>query len=501
MQYLIDSEQAKLIDDYAINNLNIPSIILMENAARSAADIIAMYISKTSKILVLCGLGNNGGDGHAIARHLYNNSYCNIEIIVVGDIKKATIDNNINHRINKSMCLTINYINSKDDLNKLDNKYDVVIDALVGIGGNHILKGILPQLIAIINRFEAIKFAIDISTGLNCNNGYSDVNSFVANHTITMFSPKIGLYINEGPKISGIIHNAYLGVSNQIIKTYSNNYILEESDIQVLKPKRKKVSSKFDFGRILIIGGSDKYSGAAALTSNACIKSGVGLVELFSTKFHTALLPEIIQIRALSNSSGNLAYNNIDFLNTIISNYNVLVIGPGLSNDNESISLVKELIYNNLNKKIIIDADGLRAIELGRKLSKNIIITPHIFEFINTFQLNKNDVLSNPYHFAKLISIEYECIVLLKYIPTIITNGSESYYNIGGNNGMSTAGAGDVLSGIIAYFAAHYDSLLLAGSMGALIHSLVGDIYASRYNVESLTASDLINHLKDVDFE
>lgn len=501
MKYLLENEQAKKIDEFAIKILGIPSIVLMENAARSCAEFIIKKINQNDKILVLCGIGNNGGDGFAIARHLYNFDFSNIEIYIIGNLSKQTVDNQINLNILNKLNLSINYINEEKDIEDIKNNYNVIIDAILGIGAKNELKGLFSTLLKKINGFTGIKFAIDLPTGVDANTGFSDVSSFKAEYTLTMFSSKLGLFINDGKMYAGKVIEAYLGVSKVFMKEFSKNYILEMDDLKKLIPKRKSNCSKFDFGRILIIAGSEKYSGAAALTANACIKAGAGLVELFSNNFHASLLPEIIQLKGKSNSSGSLSYDNFAFLKEILHKYDVIAIGPGLSNSEDSIKLAQEIIYNNLDKKIIIDADGLKAITYNSKLSQNILITPHIYEFINTFQLDKIEVFKNPYHYTKKIAQDYNCNVLLKGTPSIITNGEESYFNIYGNSGMSTAGSGDVLTGIISYYATQLDDQLLAGAIGAFIHSTAGDFYAFKYNMESLTASEIINSLKDIKIE
>ncbi|HRP01832.1 MAG TPA: NAD(P)H-hydrate dehydratase [Candidatus Kapabacteria bacterium] len=500
MIILLNSEQSKKIDSFATNKIGIPSILLMENAAISASNFIMQNIKQNHKILLLCGKGNNGGDGLAIARHLINHSYSNISIYIVGNSKDLSSDCSINFKILQNMNINIGTIDSTEDIESIGSYYDVVIDSILGVGLNGKLKEPISQLIAKINQFNAKKFAIDVPTGLDSDLGKADINTFKADFTLTMYSHKVGLYINHGRMYSGQIVTAYLGISERYLAGLSTEYILEDKDIKELAPKRKNNSSKFDYGRILIIAGSEKYSGAAALASNACISSGAGLVELFSSYFHPTLLAEIIQHKAIATKDGNISYSNLEYLRSIIEKYDVINIGPGLSDETETIELIKYIIYQYPHKKIIIDADGLKAIELGRKLHKNIVITPHIYEFINTFHLNKDEVIDNPHLFAKNIAREYNCVVLLKYYPTIITDGESSYYNINGNNGMATAGMGDVLTGIIAYYLSQFEDNLLATSFGAYIHSVCGDLYIKKYNKVSLTASKLIKHLREIDF-
>lgn len=498
MKYLLEKDKAKKIDEFAIKVLGIPSIVLMENAARSAAEIIKSISKPHYKTLVLCGVGNNGGDGLAIARHLYNFEYTNIEILMIGNLTKQTPDNKTNFEILKKMEIPIRIISEEIKIEELNYDYDLIIDAILGIGAKSELQGTISSLLNKINLKKGLKIAIDLPTGVDSDTGFSDQNTFRADYTVTMFSPKLGLFINEGKMKAGKVFNADLGVSKKFLKDFSNDYILEFEDLKQLIPSRKSESSKFDYGRILIIAGSDKYSGAAALTANACIKAGAGLVELFSNNFHSALLPEVIQIKGKSNQSGGIAFENLNSLNKVNDKYDLLALGPGLGRDQETIQLINDIIYNNLNKRIVIDADGLKGITLNKRLSSNVILTPHIFEFINIFKLNKDDVLKNPYFYAKEIAKEYNCIVLLKGTPTIITDGENSYFNNIGNSGMATAGSGDVLTGIISYYATQINNILLASAIGAFIHSYSGDIYKERFNVTSLTASELINMLKEI---
>ncbi len=500
MTYLLTTEQSKLIDDFAINELGLPSIILMEDAARSCAEIIKSKIRHSDKIAIICGVGNNGGDGFAVARHLSNFGFFNIQIFIIGDINKMSFDTNINYQSLKKMGLSTQSLSKQADLLPLNFNFDVIIEAMIGTGGNEDLREFTVEILKSLNASEALKIAIDVPAGLNSSTGKCHIDAFKANITISIFSPKVGSFINEGVLVSGKVITAYLGVNKDLARKFSNHYILDNSDIAAIVPKRKPISSKFDYGKILIIAGSKKFPGAAALSANASIKSGAGLVYLASTIFHHSLVPEIIPVNCSATADGGISINNYLELSDYLNKSDVIAIGSGIGSNSSTLNLVEKIIENFPAKKIILDADALKVIDKNSKLNTNFILTPHLFEFKNMFKISADDLKENlldlVVHYAKKLN----CTILLKHYPTIISNGDFTYFNTGGNAGMATAGCGDVLTGIISTYSYQIDNSLLSAAVGAFIHSYLGDIYAQKYNQSSLVASDLINSMKDLRF-
>ncbi len=496
MYKLLTREESRNLDNQLITQFSIPSIILMENAAYNSALIINEYISnKSSKILILVGTGNNGGDGLAIARHLYNLGYKHIKSLIFGNIDKFTIDTKINYDILKNYNIELLNFNDKNQLDLKNFEYDILIEALIGTGGDEHLKQELSNFLTYFNNDSKFKIAIDIPAGLNANTGIAHQNTLNYHLTISMMSPKIGFYINDGLSKTGEIKISNLGISDEFIK--SKNFILEKSDIMKIIPKRKKVSSKFDYGKILIIAGSEKFLGASALASNACIKSGAGLVYLYSVARHQSLLPEIIFIK--SKNDNHLILDDYYYLQEFINKSTTIILGPGLGDNDDTIQLAKKVIYTNLDKKMVIDADALKAIDIQKKLSKNIILTPHFFEFLKLSKTELNELQKNYYNIIKEFALKLDCIILFKYFPSIITDGDITYFNIYGNPGMATAGSGDVLSGIIGFYLSIIEETLLAGAVSAFLHSTISDNYVKKYNQASLTASEMITHIKELD--
>ena len=496
MYKLLTREESRYLDNQLITQFSIPSIILMENAAYNSALIINEYISnKSSKILILVGTGNNGGDGLAIGRHLYNLGFKNIKCLIYGNINKFTNDTKINYNILKNYNIELLNFSDKNSLDLKNIEYDILIEALIGTGGDENLKQELSDFLTYFKNDSKFKIAIDIPAGLNANIGIANKNTLNYNLTVTMMSPKIGFYMNDGISKTGQIRISNLGISDEFVK--SKNFILEKNDILKIIPIRKKVSSKFDYGRILIIAGSEKYLGASALTANSCIKSGAGLVYLYSVARHQSLLPEIIFIK--SKNDNHLILDDYYYLQEFINKSTTIILGPGIADNDDTIELAKKLIYSNLDKKMVIDADALKAVDKDKKLSKNIILTPHLFEFLKLSKVEFEELQINYYNIVKEFAIELDCNIIFKHIPSIITDGEITYFNIYGNPGMATAGSGDVLSGIIGFYLSIVEEPLLAGAVSAFLHSTISDNYVKKYNQASLTASEMIEHIKELD--
>lgn len=497
MRYLLTSKEMAKCDRIAIEEYHISSIILMENAARSVIDIIYEALeyddSIVPKILVLCGPGNNGGDGFAIARHLYRATPL-IEILTFGDISKMSDETKTNLEICKALEFPIKSLD-ESSIAELRDEYDLIIDAMLGIGGSENLRGIVIDTLKKVNKLSGIKVAVDIPTGLNPDTGKAHPNCFRADHTITMHAEKIGLRRQDAIDFCGKISVAYISAPNRIASLESKNYTWESYDISYSFKERNRISSKFDYGRVLVIGGSETMPGAATLTANAAICSGAGLVELYSPLISPALLPEVIQKK--------IDFSRIKETREVISHglkkANVIAIGPGLGTDSNAIDFVKWLLNEiDENVSVVIDADAIKALDKKSKLRKNIIITPHTGELSNLLGIERKEIESQAYEYALQTSKTMNCIVHLKYVPSLTSDGNLTYWTINGNPGMATAGSGDVLTGIIAALLAQEIKPLKAASMAAYIHAAAGDSYAKRNSMQTLTASKLIYELKNV---
>ncbi len=499
MQYLLSQDQMTEIDQYALNQLEIPSAILMENAALNSANIIKSILLSDEKfhdhisdILVLCGSGNNGGDGFAIARQLSN--IADVYILLVGDEQKMSPETKQNYKICQKLDLPIYDVESFKNIFP-SMEFDCIIDAMIGIGGSENLRGNVIDVLDILSESGEIRIAIDIPTGLNANSGKAHQSCFFADFTITMFASKIGLHIQDGIYYCGEIIPVSLGFPEIEVSDKSDTFLLEESDLDLLNfDNRTKISSKFDYGRLIIIAGSADMSGAAALSANAAISSGAGFVHLITPNPHASILPEVIVYKR--------DLSNLDFklytLEHLFDKADGIVIGPGLGNDSVTISNVKQIIKQYKDtKKLLIDADALKAIIDIDKLNKNTILTPHTGEFSALTGADRFEIEYDYIGKAKELSKETEAVVLLKYYPTCITDGKHTYINKCGNPGLATAGSGDVLSGIIGGLMVSQNiPSTQAAYLGSLMHAVAGDLTKEKYSEMTMTASDIISSCK-----
>lgn len=494
------------IDSRAINEFLVSGSLLMENAALNSSKFIKkIFVQKgfeQPKVLIFCGSGNNGGDGFAIARQIVG--FCDIKIYWIGDEAKMSTETKLNYQICRKLGIFIKYLQDLTDFDKNDFAADCVIDALIGVGGSENIKGLALDILKLLKDYNGLKISVDVPTGLNSENGYASEYAFKADYTITMFAIKTGMLLNKGLDCCGKILVADLGIPVKVADGYINNFILNIKNARTIMPNRRKISSKFDYGKVVILAGSKQYPGAAALTANSAIKSGAGLVYLLSTSFHSRLLPEVIPVSLESNFDGTISNKSKNIIEEFVKRADSVVIGPGLSNNNDTISLIFELInqFSN-NKKIVLDADGLRTVSPDLKLTYNVVLTPHIGEFIRIIKKFNSEIAeesiiseqNNYYELLNLWSNKLNCIIHLKWVPSITTNGKKFFWNIHGNPGMATGGSGDVLSGIIGGLLAQGLDTLKGTALGSFIHSRTGDIARKYLGMNYLSATDLINYL------
>lgn len=501
MKSILTPEEMRLADSTAIDHFGVPSIVLMENAARSSAIYIRQFIEDEGlldpEFVFFCGSGNNGGDGFALARHLFDSF--KVRIFWIGDETKMSEETRTNFLAASKLGIPMFKLETEQDVDNLQLDAEIIVDALIGVGGSENIRGLALNILKKIKEVEALKIAIDCPTGLNSLTGVANEFCFEADYTITMYTYKLGLLINQGPDYCGEIFVAELGVPNSIVKKIAKTFAYEDGDHLNLIPNRKRVSSKFDYGRVLIIAGSERYPGAACLTANASIKSGAGLTILATTSFHPALLPEVIRYPLPKTNSGSISLAAFEILQDELEKADSIAIGPGLTDNPETIDLVHKILemYKD-KKKIVVDADGLRAIDGKAKLSKNIVLTPHSGELSRIINIERNEIEQSAFFVSKDWARKMDCIIHLKYVPPITTDGDLAYLCLAGNPGMASGGSGDVLTGIIATFLARGLDTLSATSLAAYVHALAGDIYANEFGMETLTASSLIDLLPEV---
>ena len=494
------AEQMRKIDHSAEELGAIPSIVLMENAAISCVEEI-LKIKNLKSVAVFCGKGNNGGDGLAIARHLYNRGIKTTVYLVCGS--EFSDDALINFEITSKLSIRIVELNDTDSLDLNIKTADLVVDAIFGTGIRGEIAGLASEVIDIINDNAKYILSVDIPSGVDANTGKVSKSCIKADKTVTFAAYKLGMLMYPGALKTGeiVVHN--ISIPEYIIDGQNINInVIDKQYIDSIRPKRCENSHKGDYGKILIIGGSKGLTGAVALASEACVRSGAGLV--------TAAVPHslnnIFEVKLtepmtmpLNDKNGNLDKLCIPQILDRLNDFDVCLFGPGIGRNEDVISIL-EAILKESQIPVIIDADGLWAFSKNHKILDeckcSVILTPHEMEMSRILNCSVEYLKENRQEISYEYATQNSVTLVLKGHHTIVTSPSgEQYININGNSGMATGGSGDVLAGIIAAFTARLDAETKAANMGVYIHGLSGDLAAQELGEESMLPKDLINHI------
>jgi NAD(P)H-hydrate epimerase len=497
----------RVIDKAAIESYNIPGIVLMENAALSVVDVIVEH-SKTiqqAKIVIVAGKGNNGGDGFCIARHLYQRGI-DVSVVFVADITSVTGDALTNYKIISAIGIDINSVNSEAELERAANLVkacDITVDALLGTGLKGGTDGRIRDMIDIINQNSRYTIAVDIPSGVNAATGQVENNAVKADKTVTFALIKQGLLLYPGKEYVGELICKDIGIPKQIIESMDikTNIITKQQCIELM-PKRLPRSNKGTYGRLMVISGCNEMTGAPILSCKAAYKTGVGLVNLVST----SKVITIAQTHAIENvytivpsKEGKLCLDSFDSIKDKIVKASAIALGPGLGQGLEVTSFVEKLV-SNVDIPIVIDADGLNAIQYNVDILKQIkapvIITPHPMEMSRLTGLSVEYILNNMLEVAIDFSKQYNVITLLKDARTIIANpNADIYINTTGNCSMAKAGSGDVLTGIIGALLAQHVEPFTAAALGAYLHGRAGELASQKLGMLGVLASDLCDYI------
>lgn len=479
--------QTREVDSYSIKEKFISSWELMENAAHAFVNAIDTEELLSKKILVLCGTGNNGGDGLAVCRILLERGI-DAEAILVQFKESLSTDCAIN--FNKLQ--TISVLKPSDPLPDF-NQFEIIIDALLGTGINGPVNGFLANLIDEINQSGKTIYSIDIPSGLLCDE-ITESNCVVKSDLVISFQrPKFCFFLPENGTFVKKWQVVDIGLSEEYIQELpSNTYLLDHKISRFVK-NRERFSHKGTFGHALIMAGSYGKMGAAVLSVRACLRSGVGLVTAYVPKCGY----DILQISAPECMCITDEDQLVLSQSTDIEKYTALGIGPGIGTDNKTTNFLKSTL-KQAKQNMVLDADALNIIsnnkELLNDLLPNTILTPHPKEFDRLVGTSKNSLerINKQIAFSK----KHQCIIVLKGASTSISSvDGELYFNSSGNAGMATGGSGDVLTGIITGLLAQHYEPLLAALIGVYFHGLAGDKAAKSKGESALIASDIIENL------
>ena len=489
---LITNEMMREIEAQAINDVKIPSIILMENAASTVTEVVLKESVK--RVLVFAGKGNNGGDGLACARQLMAKG-AEVKIIFVGSEESATEDCKRNLDILKNIGADICCYNSGDDISAYLSEADVIIDALIGIGLKRALSELYIELVEKINSAGKRVVAVDCPTGVCTDKGQALPIAVRASTTVTFHQPKIGLFLFPAAECVGEIVVGSIGYPDLRQSSYK---LLTDKEALRLLPERYKHSHKGSYGRVTIFAGCDEMAGAAVICAKAAYSSGCGLVNVKTTR-HCA---EVIQ-GAVSEATTTIMDSKDGYISLPVKGElsETVIVGCGLGITDETRALVKELVLNT-EGRLIIDADALNILSedasVLEKARGEVVITPHLKEMSRLTGKSVKEISENPVGTAVDFAREYKVSVALKDAHSVIANpDGRVYINTEGTNAMSKGGSGDCLTGVIGGFCAQGLSGFESAALGAFICGRAGKISAEEKGEYSPVASDTIAKLAD----
>jgi NAD(P)H-hydrate epimerase len=499
------------IDKNTINSFGIPGEVLMENAGRTASRILTQETDlKNKKIVILCGPGNNGGDGFVAARYLYTRAL-DVKLVLMCSPDKLSGDALLNFQRAEKLGIEI----FKSLEGSVENKIktfikhsDIIIDALFGTGLNSAPKGKFGELIKIVNKAQKFVMAIDIPSGTIGDTGRIPGKGIKADISTTFGFAKPAHFLNPGKANSGRLFVCDIGIPKTVSDQFEENLnILTKEYIKSLIPQRSADSHKGDFGHLGIIAGSDNKSGAAAMCAKSAHRSGAGLVTLCSPKSQSPVYtsPETMKYPAASEN-GEFSQKAVKDIKDFITDKSALVAGPGMGTNKGSAAIIEFLVKKS-DLPLLIDADGLNILsenkELLNYLNENTILTPHPKEMSRLCGLDVKDIMADQIKAAKDFATRYNCILILKTSCSVIAfpNGKIKI-NTTGNPGLAVGGSGDILAGIIGGFLAGPMTPMNASETGVFVHGYSADVLAEKKGpfgyMPGETADNLPYTFKDI---
>ncbi len=485
--------QIKAWDNHTIQNEPVSSVELMERAAMACSKWLLDHFNNSNSFIIFCGKGNNGGDGLAIARILIENNFKVIVYIAVNS-ETSTPDFEINLERLDKISNDIYFIEKPSSFPGISD--EIVVDAMLGTGLNKSVTGLYRDLIAHINEYSKTVISVDVPSGLYIDKstvGDPDAQIVKADFTLTFQNQKLAFLMPENQPFFGKATLLNIGLSKEFEEKENAPFeYVEETFINGIYKPRNAFSNKGNFGYACLLAGSYGMMGAAVLSCKACLRSGVGKLTCYTCEKGYEIMQSSVPESMCQTFGDTFIKDPKNF-----ESFDVIGIGPGIGKKPSHKQLLQDL-FSKYKNPLVIDADALNVIsenpQLMEAMPVHSIITPHPKEFERLFGKSQSDFerIDLALQKAELHNI---FIVLKGHRTFIATPKGKGYFNSTGNAGMATAGAGDVLTGIITALVAQKYSALHACILGVYLHGLAGDLAAETLSQEALIAEDIINHL------
>ena len=489
---ILNSQQIKALDTYTIQHEPIASIDLMERACRAFCFWFTDRFDTTQNIGVVCGTGNNGGDGLGIARLLNSWDYpVRVWVIKGSGVPSEDFQINLSRLGGK---VEVVYLQEGFD-GRLFSSCDVLIDAIFGSGLSRPVDGLYAAVIESMNESNTVRISVDIPSGLFADKP-TEGRIVNAHHTISFQLPKLAFFFPSNYPVVGEWRTVNIGLSKDGIRSAATaNFLLTMKSMSKLLKPLNKFDHKGTRGRALLIAGSYGKMGAAVLASRGALRTGVGLLTVHVPKIGYNIVQTSVPEAMASVDDSEYFFSSIPDL----TSYDALGTGPGLGQDKNTVKALKDVL-EKFGRPVVLDADAINIVGSNRELlhvvPKGSIFTPHPTEFERLVGSWKNEF--ERLEKQKEFSFSFSVVLVLKGAHTSITTpDGKVYFNKTGNPGMATGGTGDVLTGIITALLAGGYASLEAAQLGVFLHGLAGDEAAKKRGMRGLIASEIIDHLSD----
>ncbi|HEY3355493.1 MAG TPA: NAD(P)H-hydrate dehydratase [Polyangia bacterium] len=503
---VVTAEQMRAIDRATIDDFGVPGPVLMEAAGRGAAEVIlAARPAPGLRVAVLCGSGNNGGDGAVIARHLHNRG-AEVRLYLCAPRDKIRGDADLHLRVVEKMGLPC--LDARAGAAALDDfarHADVVVDALLGTGLSAEVRGVYRDIIEAVNGLAALVVAVDIPSGLDADRGVPLGVCVRADHTVTFAHPKLGLVTDPGFTRVGRLHVVDIGVPRGLGERLGAAlWLLEEDEVRALRPARPPSGHKGTFGHLLIVAGSAGKTGAALLAGLAALRSGAGLATVASTAGgQRALDAKTLEVMTAQLCEGEEPDGGTwERFRETLHGKTAVALGPGIPRGPAMRGFVARLVAE-CPVPLVVDADGLNHLAedpapLRRALAP-VVLTPHPGEMARLCRRATAEVQADRVGIARAFAAEHRAVVCLKGARTVVAlPDGRAFLNPTGNPGMGTGGTGDVLCGMIGAFLAQGLDAARAARLAVFAHGRAGDLAAATRGEAGLIAGDLLDTLPQV---
>ena len=490
MIYLPTGEQMRRADLYTIEEIGVPSMVLMERAALEVVRCMEEEQLDFRKVLVICGSGNNGGDGYAIARLLHLKGH-DVTIFFAGNSQKRSEENAQQAKIAAHYEIPV-------ITNLGTEEYSVIIDALFGTGLKREITGHYREILCSVNQMTGEKVAVDLPSGIHDTTGAQMGIAFCADLTVAIAFPKRGLFLQEGNVCAGKILTGDIGISSETFSEGTVTFGYEKQDLFLGFPKRKKNSHKGSYGKVLMIAGSKGMSGAAYLSAKAAYAVGAGLVQIYTHEENRVILQQLLPEAIITT------YDTFDSeqLEKLIQWADLIGIGCGLGKSDTAERVMQYTLERAL-VPCVVDADGINILskhmEWIEETNALIVLTPHMKEMSRMLQCSVKELIEQRMERLHAFVERYKVVCVLKDARTLVAKEHRNtYLNLSGNAAMAKAGSGDVLAGVIVGILAQQCEPYTSACLGVFLHGLAGDMARDKKGAYSVLASDLVAEISSV---